>query len=50
MVARWHLAKATSSYISIACLTGSGTISIYEERLQILNQAESKTSQFEIVF
>ena len=31
-------------------LTGSGTISIHEERLQISEQVESKTSQFEIVF
>ena len=34
------------------CLTGSGTISIHEERndFKFLKQVESKTSQFEIVF
>ena len=36
--------------MSIVCLMGSGKISIHEERLQISNQVESKTSQFEIVF
>ena len=47
MVARWHLAKAISSYISVVCLTDSGTIS---NGFEFLNQVESKTSQFKIVF
>ena len=36
--------------VSLLCLTGSGTISIHEKRLQISEQVESKTGQFEIVF
>ena len=36
--------------ISIMCLKGSGTISIHENGFKFLNQVESKTIQFEIVF
>jgi len=36
-------------YISTVCLTGSGTISIHAERLQILTHLESKTTPFEII-
>ena len=37
-------------YISILCLTGSGTILFMRNGFKFLKQVESKRSQFEIVF
>ena len=50
MVARWHLARAASSYISIVRLTSSGTDSIHGNGFKFLKKVESRRSQFEIVF
>ena len=41
--------KEDISYISIVCLTGSGTIPFTRNGLKFLTHLESKTSQFEIV-